>query len=854
MTLKNEPTADPPDEKARQNHSSQSARSRGDAVRWFFSIALLAAIYFASAKFGLSLAFVAEQVSSVWPPTGIALAAILLFGFRLWPGIALGAFIANVTANEPFFTAAGIAAGNTLEAVVAAWLLKRVAKFENGLQRISDVIALILLAAGFSTMISATIGVASLCFGEVFLPSLERPIEWSDFGWLWWTWWLGDAIGTLVVTPLLLTWSMPSDLLSRRRIVEAAAMIVGLFATSWVVFLGGTSLDLSGASLAYAVFPFVIWAALRFGQPGTTAVTFVAAVAAILASVNGLGPFGDGPVHDRLLLLQVFMGIVAVTALLLGAAIAGRRRIEADLRDREEVLRAAVEELQTLVSMLPVGIFISKDPECRSITMNPAGAAMLKLPPEADPSKTGPAAENLPFRIMKNGVEIPSDELPMQWAARTGTPVIGEEVDIVRDGEANITLYEYASPLFDSAGKVRGCLGVFIDITGRKQAEQALRDADRRKDEFLATLAHELRNPLAPIRTGIDYLQLLDMDDPELRNVLGMLDRQVLQITRLVDDLMDVSRVTRGKVCLNKQLVALDDVVNQAIEMNRPLCDLHGHELSVSLPSPTAYIEADSTRLAQVFANLLNNAAKYSQRGSRISLSAAHENDEVVVRVRDTGYGIDRETIRHIFELFVQGNHSLTRSEGGLGIGLTLVHRLVEMHGGTVQAHSDGIGHGSEFMVRLPVALAHPQDAPLQLLDKDLITMEPNRQILVVDDNVDAARTMELLLRTSGCCVTVVHSGTAALEKIADKPLEVVLLDIGLPDIDGYEVARRIRNLPHGRDIVLVAVTGWGQPEDRKRATEAGFDHHLTKPVEHALLKSLLTQRNPIDQSIAGNL
>ncbi len=819
-----------------------ASTSPAEALRSFVRVLVLAGVYFVAAKLGLSLGFLAEQVSAVWPPTGIALAAVLLLGYRVWPGIALGAFLANATANEPILTACGIAAGNTLEALLGAWLLKRLVGFDNALERVKDVIGLILLAAALSTMVSATIGVTSLCLGLVNLPGVERTINWSDFGSLWWTWWLGDAIGALVVAPVLLTWGSGGGNRVRQRPAEAVALILGLVAASWLAFLSGFTTGLGGASLAYLVFPFVIWAALRFGQPGTTAVTVVAASVTIWATLNSMGPFGGLPIHERLLLLQVFMGVVACTSLLLGAALSERRRVEIEMRRTEEGLRAAVEELQTLVNLLPVGIFIAKDPSCQSITMNAAGAEMLRVPPGADASKTGQAADQLPFRVMKDGKDVPGEDLPMQWSARTGRSVIGEELDVLRADGTSVTLYECASPLFDALGRVRGCVGVFVDISARKRAEEALRDADRRKDEFLATLAHELRNPLAPIRAGVDFLRLIDTHDAETRSVLDMLNRQVQQMTRLVDDLLDVSRVTRGKIRLKLEPVDLASVVTQAIEMSRPLCEAQGHELSVSLPTRPIRLQADATRLTQVFANLLNNAAKYSERGGRIALAADQQGDEVVVRVHDTGYGIARETLPHVFDLFVQGDHSLTRSSGGLGIGLTLVHRLVEMHGGSVRAHSEGPGTGSEFVVCIPVApvessAATPaEDKAAHRAPAAVIA----RRILVVDDNRDAALSLERLLRTDGHKVCVVYTGAAAVEAVAGYRPEMVLLDIGLPDMDGYAVARHIRALAGGENIVLIAVTGWGQPKDRQQATDAGFNHHLTKPVDYAGLRDLL--------------
>ncbi|MCI0332802.1 MAG: MASE1 domain-containing protein [Planctomycetes bacterium] len=673
-------------------------------LRRFVSALLVAAVYLASAKLGLSLAFVAEQVSAVWPPTGIALAAILLFGYQVWPGIALGAFVANVTTNEPILTACGISLGNTLEALVAAWILRRLVGFDNALERVKDAIGLIVISAFLSTMVSATIGVTSLCLGRVYLPALERTIEWTDFASLWSVWWLGDAIGALVVAPVLLTWfSTPGNFLWRRPI-ESLILFVGLVATIWIVFFGGITTTLGGASLGYVVFPFVVWAALRIDQPRTTAVTIVASGLTIWATLQGLGPFGSGPLHERLLLLQVYMGVVAVTSLLLGSALAERRR-----------------------------------------------------------------------------------------------------------------------------------------------AEAVLKEADRRKDEFLATLAHELRNPLAPIRAGVDLMRLGGSHKIQDGEVLDMLDRQVQQITRLVDDLLDVSRVTRGKVQLQWQPVDLKAIVEQAIETCRPLIDAQGHDLTVSFPEEPLRLTADPIRLAQVFANLLNNAAKYSDRGGRISLAAFREGSEAVVRIRDTGHGIDQIVLPRVFDLFVQEDRSLTRTGGGLGIGLTLVQSLVKMHGGSVAAHSEGSGKGSEFVVRLP-RFSAPREStnapPEEIITHDV--PGTSRRVLIVDDNRDAARSLELLLKSGGHEVRTAFTGSDGVEIALSYPPDVVLLDIGLPEMDGYQVARQIRELPGGKATVLFALTGWGQPEDRRKAIDAGFDAHLTKPVDYRVLMSLFKLRTAV--------
>jgi PAS domain S-box-containing protein len=369
------------------------------------------------------------------------------------------------------------------------------------------------------------------------------------------------------------------------------------------------------------------------------------------------------------------------------------------------------------------------------------------------------------------------------------------------------------------------------------QLYQALHDADRRKDEFLATLAHELRNPLAPIRTGLQILRLAK-EPPARERAREMMERQLGQMVRLVDDLLDISRITRNKLELRKARISLASAVENAVETARPLIDSRGHSLAVTLPSQAVYLDADLTRLAQVFWNLLNNAAKYTDPGGRIELSADCRDEEVVVAVRDNGIGIPAGAIPNLFTLFAQVDRSLERSQGGLGIGLALVKGLVEMHGGSVTVQSAGVGRGSEFVVRLPLARGTPRGeaAPNGQVNND----QGKRRILIVDDNRDATASLAMLLELQGHDTRTAHDGLEALDVAAAFLPEVVLLDIGMPKLNGYDAARRIRQEPWGREMVLVACTGWGQEEDRRRSLEAGFNTHLTKPVDPAALGKLL--------------
>ncbi|HWG46183.1 MAG TPA: response regulator [Gemmataceae bacterium] len=398
-----------------------------------------------------------------------------------------------------------------------------------------------------------------------------------------------------------------------------------------------------------------------------------------------------------------------------------------------------------------------------------------------------------------------------------------------------------ALPVRDEREQIVRWFGTNTDITDRIEMEAALKQSDRRKDEFLAMLAHELRNPLAPIRNAVQIMQLLGPVDPNLQRAQEMIERQVKHLARLVDDLLDVSRITSGKIKLRKESVELAAILARAVETSRPLIDARRHELTITLPPESLRLEADTTRLAQVISNLLNNAAKYTEEGGRIGLTVKRERAEAVLSVKDNGMGIPTDLLPHVFDLFTQGDRSLARSEGGLGIGLTLVKSLVEMHGGTVEASSEGPNKGSEFVISLPLQESRsrfPTNEEERLPCKH--ETSASRRILVVDDNVDAAESLALVLRAGEHEVHAAHDGPTALRIAETFRPDVVLLDIGLPRMDGYEVARRLRKQTGTETVFLVALTGYGQDEDRRQAEEAGFDAHLTKPADPAVLQKLL--------------
>jgi signal transduction histidine kinase/CheY-like chemotaxis protein len=421
--------------------------------------------------------------------------------------------------------------------------------------------------------------------------------------------------------------------------------------------------------------------------------------------------------------------------------------------------------------------------------------------------------------------------------------VFEDEVRILQNGGTYRWHLVRSAPVKDETGRVVRRSGTATDFHDRRRAEIALREADRRKDEFLATLAHELRNPLAPIRAALHLMARPDPSGRAHEEERAMAERQVVHLARLIDDLMDVARISKGRMELHKEVVDLRAVVKQAAQTVQPLIDGRRHGLSISLPDETVPMEADPTRLEQVFWNLLTNAAKYTDPGGRINLTVERNGFEVIARVRDSGIGIEREMLPQLFQMFVQAGGHRTHAQGGLGIGLGLVKCLVEMHGGSISAASDGPGRGSEFVVRLPVLPADPaRDEPKRpQVNAETATL-PRRRILVVDDNADAARSLgRLLERLHGQDVRIAHDGPSALE-IADsfRP-EIALLDIGMPGMDGHELARRLRGRPEFENTVLVALSGWGQESDRRKSAEVGFDRHLVKPVDPEALRGLLS-------------
>jgi PAS domain S-box-containing protein len=506
----------------------------------------------------------------------------------------------------------------------------------------------------------------------------------------------------------------------------------------------------------------------------------------------------------------------------LAREVARRQRAETALRDQRELLQVTLSSIGDAV--------IATDARGRVTFMNPRA--------EAYTGWTQAEAAGRPLDevfVIHNEATHAEVESPVRKVLRKGAVVglANHTVLRARDGSVR-PIDDSGAPIRDAKGNMLGVVLVFRDVTERRAREHERALADRRKDEFIAMLAHELRNPLAVLDSGIEVLRLRP-PTPEVTEAMG---RQARQLARLVDDLLDVSRMTSGKIVIHRSPLRLDAVVGHAVESVRPVLEARQVQLSVEAPAKVMMVEADLARLSQVFGNLLANAAKFSERAGRIALVTSEEGGQAVVRVRDTGIGIAPQMLPAVFELFTQAEHSLARSHGGLGVGLTVAKQITELHGGTIEAHSEGLGKGSEFVVRLPLA---SRGAPERTADPAPARRSEKRRILVVDDNADAAATLAALLQLWDHEVRTAHDGKEALALVDGFQPQIVLLDLGLPGMDGFEVARRLREHPLMRGARIVAVSGYGAHADRARTREAGFHEHLTKPVSAESLETLLT-------------
>jgi signal transduction histidine kinase/CheY-like chemotaxis protein len=666
--------------------------------KYIIEIASLAALYFITAKFGLNLASVNPSASPVWIPTGIAISMLILFGFRLLPGIFLGAFFANITTAGSLMTCLAIAAGNTLEGYIAAYLINNFAGGRKVLEQPFNIFKFTFISA-LAASASASIGVLSLFLGGL--------VEGSAAPLVWFTWWLGNVGGAVIIVPLIISlFTIPWTFFSRTRTIELVLAGVTLVLMSLMVFYNFSPLTVN-YPIAFMMVPVIVWIGLRFNQRQMAFAVMVMSAIAIYGTLNGPFALKNNP-NTSLLILGAFIIVVSTTGLLITAVV-----IKLRLADKA-----------------------------------------LKL------------------------------------------------------------------------------------------SNERLKSASFAKDQFLATLGHELRNPLAPALNSIELIEASsDPKDPIFSDSIKILKRQIKNMASLIDDLLDVSRLEQGTIVLRKEVKDIRSIINNAVETVRPLIDANKNILKIVVPEAPLYLDADPLRIEQVVINLLNNATKYTESGTEISLDCFCEDGTICIKVKDNGRGIDPQIIPQLFDFSKTSIRSMLpehETGKGLGVGLRLIKKIIELHGGDISAYSAGRDLGSEFTVKLTEVKIGPDVMELKV-EPSGATIDHQKKILVVDDNKDAAVSLSRLLEKMGNKVRVSYDGLSALTELKKYHPDMVLLDIGMPDMDGYEVAKKIRTDSNG-SIKLVAVTGYGQEEDKIKSKESGFDHHITKPVEIAVLRNLLSQ------------
>jgi PAS domain S-box-containing protein len=726
---------------------------------------------------------------------------------------------------------------NAVRAVLAATALRRFVGRSGRLETLRKMVAYLLIAVLFAP------GVAAL--GGAWLVVATHPTHsfWLAFQ----QWWFSNAITALTLLPLLAIdlASVRESLrgASRRMLAEGALLAIMLLGAGAWVFARSYDRSHTHQAHLYWALPFLLWA-IRFGPRGISASLLAVTVMSVWGAIAGRGPFVVGAPAGNLLELEVFLLAVSVPLLLLAALVAQQRRTAAALLESRRQYRSVVEDQTEMICRYrPDGTYtFANRAYCEALWMESrdiVGNTIWTLAPE--------------------GVHRTPAELEVITPT---SPIATREVMVNSHGSYPRWQQWRDRGFFDEKGVVVEYQSVGRDITDRKKAEDekreietrksaeaALREADRRKDEFLAMLGHELRNPLAPIAMALEILRQAPPGGQEAQWARESIGRQLGQMTRLLDDLLDISRITLGKIQLQLDAVDVGQVIANAVEATRPFIDSFGHALTVRLPEDPVVIRGDAARLTQVVANLLNNAAKYSERGGRIEVAVEASESRVKLRVRDTGIGLDVDALERVFELYSQIPAGRERAQGGLGIGLALVRRLVELHNGSVRARSEGKNRGSEFVVDLP---ATPPDRPQSVRRgagtsvrlppplQPAHSVQSALRILAVDDNVDVAEGLASVLGMWGHTVRVAHDGAAALEVAGDFAPEVVFVDLGLPRVDGLEVARRLRQTSERQPALLVSMSGFGQEQTRRKSGEAGFHHHLVKPVDMDSLRSLL--------------
>ncbi|HKO44838.1 MAG TPA: MASE1 domain-containing protein [Pyrinomonadaceae bacterium] len=867
------------------NPTAQSKNSSKLFYR-ILTISGVAVVYFAAAELGLSLAFIHDNVSPVWPPTGVAVAALLLLGYRVWPGVLIGAYAANVLTPIPIGSVLGIAAGNTLEALTAVFILRH-AGFNNSFDRAKQVVWF-LAALTVGTMVAASIGNVSLCLGGA--------ASWEHFGSLWLTWWLGDLVGGLVVAPLILTWTTISQPSLKARWAETLLLFTLLSLTSMVLFGGWFPSSVQTYPLAHLAFPFLIWAAFRLGQRGVTASLFILASIAIWGTRQGYGAFALSSPNESLLLVQAYIGSTAIMCLFLVASIEERYLANTILRESERrlggnlgVTRILAESpalsdatpriLQTICETLNWelgGLWVpdtkSNQLECLAFWHSPQSNAEafeeISLRTRFEPGVGLPGrvwSTMKPAWIPDVGKDDNFPRGPYSKAAGLHAafafPILFRSKFL---GVMEFFSYEIRQPdnaLLAMFGSIGGQIGQFLErkrneeereqLLAREFAARAEAErANRTKDEFLAIVSHELRTPLNAIVGWASMLRSGSLDPARKTRAIEVIDRNAKAQAQLIEDILDVSRIVSGNLRLSPRPVQLQQVIEAAVDSIRPASDAKQISLSVELDKNAGSVSGDPDRLQQVVWNLLSNAVKFTPSGGEVSVELKAANSHAEIIVSDNGTGIPAEFLPHVFDRFRQADGSKTRRHGGLGLGLAIVRNLVELHGGAVQVHSDGEGKGTSFVIKLPCAggLTQPPGSQSQLdasrLSNDGRLELSGMRILTVEDDADSREMLEMVLKSQGAEVTSVSCVNDALTILQSNGWQphIVVSDLGMPERDGYDLIREIRSGSTAERLPAIAITGYAGNDEGKRALDAGFQRHLSKPVNWRELIDAIVQ------------
>jgi PAS domain S-box-containing protein len=815
--------------------------ARGHAMRSaLIGTLLLCGGYYAGGALGMTLRLVPGGPSEIWLPQGMLLAAMLAAPVRRWwlYSVALlpthafltAAFNPHVSMSMMFLQHAG----QILQTVVAAALLRPILGSPPRLDSLRRMGSFIFTGA-FLVPCVVQAGVVGLYLAAGFVHDFWPPWEQRV---------LARVSGAVIVAAPILHFANDwLDVRRRpRRVAELVFLTTCLIAAMPLLFAWKPG-QAPPQWLIIVPLPFLLWSAVRFGPGALGLHLLLVVLAALLWTRAGRGPFATGSVGQVIIALQGFFLFISIPLMMLAALVSQHAQVEASLRDSRAVIKQSEEQVRNFVRHVPAAVAMF-DRKMRYLIYSPRWLTDYKL---GDQDLVG-----------RSHYEV-FPEIPERWKeihrrCLAGEVAVHDDDSFVRlDGSTDWLRWD-VRPWRNAHNQIGGVIMFTEVITERKRAEeehrrllaearvaQALREVDRRKDEFLAMLSHELRNPLAPMTIAIEIMRQCGPVDDSMAWARDVVARQTAQLTRLVDDLLDVSRITLGKITLNQSTLDVRPIIAQAVEAAQPLLTERHHRLAIDLPADPLPIWGDGARLTQIVSNLLNNAARFTADGGSIALAARREGARVVVSVKDDGVGIPPDMRERVFDMFTQIVWPGQRKQEGLGIGLALVKRLVEMHDGEVEVRSAGVGCGTELIIRLPIAPDQGAVANDGVPRERDVAREPRSgRILVVDDNVDAAESLLRLLRQQAHEVRVAYDGLAAVAVAREMNPDVVLLDIGLPHLDGLEVARNLRARSDGPRPLLVAMTGFGQAEDRARTAAAGFDYHLTKPVDPKVLQTVM--------------